>query len=198
MFDVQNEVGTCETPNERVLRSRSVKTGPDYARQQPVPENLSDILHRADRLGFGVDEDRFGAVNSYNRGLARSKSGQKEAAVADYEKALSLDPRRADALNNLGNLLQELERHEEALAVLDRAAALSPDNASLHANRAASLLRLERPEEALDACDRALALDPKEPVALYNKACALARMGNLDDAALCLDELPSSGLKTVA
>ena len=44
-----------------------------------------------------------------------------DEALASYDRALSLRPDYAEALNNRGNALQELKRLDEALASYDRA-----------------------------------------------------------------------------
>src|ERR1700722_16235587 len=42
-------------------------------------------------------------------------------ALADYDRAIGLDSRFADAWSNKGMILSELNRHEEALACFDKA-----------------------------------------------------------------------------
>ena len=49
-----------------------------------------------------------------------------EEALASYDRAVALRPNHADAHNNRGQVLRELERYEEALASYDRALALRP------------------------------------------------------------------------
>ncbi len=41
----------------------------------------------------------------YNRGLTKAKLGDLKGAMQDYQKAIELDPTRADAMVNCGNIL---------------------------------------------------------------------------------------------
>ena len=92
--------------------------------------------------------DRFALVN-----LARVQAilGQQLEAVANFERALALDPNFAEAYLSRGQLLLELGRLEEARAACARAAALRPRNAQGLVFLGMALRRLERLPEALDA-----------------------------------------------
>ena len=81
-------------------------------------------------------------------------------ALASFDRALALEPRFADALNNRGNALRDLDRPAQALASFDQALALEPRFADALNNRGNALRDLDRPAEALDSFDRALAIDP--------------------------------------
>ncbi|MFF4291651.1 tetratricopeptide repeat protein, partial [Streptomyces sp. NPDC001633] len=61
------------------------------------------------------------------RGDALRVTGRDEEALADYDRALELDPGYAYAYASRGVSLSNLGRHEEGLADLDRALALQPD-----------------------------------------------------------------------
>ena len=56
------------------------------------------------------------------------RSHRHEDACASYAAALALEPRRADALNNMGLTLAWLGRHAEALANFDAALAIDPND----------------------------------------------------------------------
>jgi tetratricopeptide (TPR) repeat protein len=60
-----------------------------------------------------------------------------EEALASYDRAITLWPDHADAHNNRGQVLRELERYDEALASYDRALALRPKHVMAHCNAAA-------------------------------------------------------------
>ena len=60
------------------------------------------------------------AETYYNRGLAHSKKGELELAIADYTKAIELKPDFAEAYYNRGGAflrLGEQERAEADLAI---------------------------------------------------------------------------------
>ena len=64
------------------------------------------------------------------RGYLKSRQGQYEGAIADYDQAIRLDPRNAGAYANRSLAKSELGRHDEALEDLDQAMRLDPDAVS--------------------------------------------------------------------
>jgi len=62
----------------------------------------------------------------YARGWLLSRTGKPEDAVAEYDKALALDPKLADAAYNAGVVLGGIKRDKEALAHFDKALAIDP------------------------------------------------------------------------
>jgi Tfp pilus assembly protein PilF len=99
-----------------------------------------------------------------------------------YDRALAVKPDHADALNNRGNVLRELERPAEALASYDRALAFKPDYADALNNRGIALVDLKRLAEALASYDRALALEPDYAEAFNNRGNALIELKRPTDA----------------
>jgi tetratricopeptide (TPR) repeat protein len=59
--------------------------------------------------------------------VVQSRLGEKDTALASYERALAVRPDYAEALSNRGLTLHELKRFEEALASYDRALTMRPD-----------------------------------------------------------------------
>lgn len=93
-------------------------------------------------------------------GAIRNGLGDTETAVEHYRTAISLDPRDADALSNLGDALNTLGRHDEALAVLDRALALRPDHPAALNNLGLAHHYLGDQAKAVAAFEAALAARP--------------------------------------
>src|SRR5262249_39761634 len=96
-------------------------------------------------------------------------------ALANYDKAIALKPDFAEAFNDRGNILRELQLFDEALASCDKAIALKPDYAEAFYNRGNILMELQRLDEAVVSCDKAIALKPDYAEAQF---------------ALCMAELP--------
>lgn len=105
----------------------------------------------------GGDRDAF---VWFNLGNAYRDAGDLNAAMACYDRALSLEPNDARALHNRGHLLFGAGHLEAALADLERSIRLEPGLAIAYSNRALILVRLKRLPEALDDIRRAAALEP--------------------------------------
>ena len=77
-----------------------------------------------------IDHPSEYAMINNNLGNALQEQGEVDEAVAQYRRALALDPSYAEAHSNRGNALKELKRLDEALASFDRAISLKPDFAT--------------------------------------------------------------------
>ena len=141
--------------------------------------------------------DRDGAVTAYSeliehlpdQPLAYYKRGnllkdreQFEAALADYDRAITLDPGYAYALCNRGVVLSRLNRLEAALDSYDRATAAAPDDALAFFNRADVLRELKRSDEALASYDRAIAIRPDYLESHCNRGMLLTEAGRYTEA----------------
>ncbi len=103
------------------------------------------------------------------RGLVRQPR-DPAGALADYERALELNPRYRTALQNKANVLAEdLGRTEEAIAALDALLALYPKHAPAVAGRGVLYARIGRRAAAHADARVALTLDTK-PFNVYQVA----------------------------
>jgi tetratricopeptide (TPR) repeat protein len=132
-----------------------------------------------------VRPDLFDAV--YLLAFVEARLGNKEAALATYDRAIVLGPDRAEPLNDRGNTLYEMKRSAEALASFDRALALRPDFAEALNNRGNTLKALKRLDEALESYDRAIAVRPDYANALTNRGVTLKELKRLDEALASYD-----------
>jgi tetratricopeptide (TPR) repeat protein len=74
---------------------------------------------------------------------------QWDAAIADYNQVLDLDPQEAGALNNRGNAEAGLGDWEAAIADYETAADLDPNFALARVNQGLALYQVDRSDEAL-------------------------------------------------
>ena len=94
---------------------------------------------------------------------ARGKSPQAiELAIAQYRRALEIDPANAHAHTNLGVLAAERGERAEALLHFQAAASSAPGLARNHRNLALELQAQGRYPEAIATFERAVALEPGE------------------------------------
>ncbi len=102
------------------------------------------------------------------RGLVRLPD-DTAGALADFEKALSDNPRSLAALQNTAHVLGRTGRTEEAVRTLNRAVELYPDFVPSRAGRGVYLARLGRRSAALEDAREALLRDGS-PSNLYQVA----------------------------
>lgn len=95
------------------------------------------------------------------KGNYRLEDGQYEEALAEFDRALAINPEHPAA--HLGTALTyvQMGRLPEAVERLDRLLELDPDNATALANRGIAQDRLGLHERALHDYRAALALDPR-------------------------------------
>lgn len=148
------------------------------AGQLPQAEDLCQQI-------ISVDRNFFDAL--YILAVVQATLGKSADALANYDRALALQPRHAEALSNRGNTLKALKRFDEALDSFDRALAVQPDYAAALSNRGAVLFEMGRYDEALATYDRSLAIRPDQVVALYNRGGTLQKLGRLEEAVASYD-----------
>jgi Flp pilus assembly protein TadD len=109
-------------------------------------------------------------------------SGNFEPALEQFQRAVEKNPRDAEALNNLGQVLVRLGRTAEAVPYFDRAIALNPDRWAYHFNRARAAGLLEQWNDCVAGYKRAQQLFPNDYVTAYNLALALHKSGDEEAA----------------
>jgi tetratricopeptide (TPR) repeat protein len=116
----------------------------------------------------------FGFYN--NRGTTYHNLQNYPAALADYTRAIELDPQFAAAYHNRGVTYAKQQDYKAALADFANAIKLDPGYASAYNNRGAIYANQQDFSGALDDFTRAIELDPYKADAWYGHGVALARL----------------------
>ncbi|MGA9854172.1 MAG: sulfotransferase, partial [Gammaproteobacteria bacterium] len=111
-----------------------------------------------------------------------------QEALADYEHALTLEPRNFEAWMGRGAMLVELVRGTEALACFQDARAFSTHDADKLQRLGLAFLDLDATEAAYDCFKSALAIRPDDAETHNNLGVALGELGNLKGAEACYRE----------
>jgi tetratricopeptide (TPR) repeat protein len=120
------------------------------------------------------------ADNAYarlNLGEALQAEQRTEEAVAQYRRALKLDPTCYQVYNNLGRLLNDEGKPAEALAYCQTAVALYPRSAPSHSGLGMVLAELRRFDEALAQFSEAERLDPRYAAPYFQTGRVLLKQG---------------------
>jgi Flp pilus assembly protein TadD len=114
--------------------------------------------------------------------MALQQLGNVNEAILAYQRAIELDPRDAESLSRLGNLLHGLDRRSEAVAYFRRSAAAAPNTTLGRLARAKALLADGHSAEGEKQLCRAIALDGKNAEANRLLAGVQAQAGRFEDA----------------
>jgi type IV pilus assembly protein PilF len=134
------------------------------------------------RSALAVRPDLPGAHNL--RGLAYASLGEIKLSEESFQRALELNPRDGDAMQNFGWMLCQQRRFDEADALFQRALVQPQYREGIRTLRAQGvcLARAGRWAEAERALSRSYELDPTNPTTAYNLSEVLLRRGELERA----------------
>ena len=110
------------------------------------------------------------------------ETGQAQASLPVFERAIALDPENPRNHSNRGNALARLGQAQAAIASYDRAIELDPAYAAAIVNRGGQFYRLNRWLEALADAARAIGLNPNLAAAHCNLGNALSSLGRPQNA----------------
>jgi Flp pilus assembly protein TadD len=126
-----------------------------------------------------------------------------EEALAEFDRALTLDPYNVQALYGRGLIYQADKHHEQAIADFTAANGLTPQRVEPLLARATSYLAIDKTKEAASDLDEAVQADPNSAQAWSARGVTYERLGDKAKAfasysrALALrprDEAARSGL----
>lgn len=108
--------------------------------------------------------------NAYNiRGAALGKSGRYDDAIADFNRALQINPRFAQAYANRGLVYRLKGDDANALEDYNRALRVNPQYANAHIRRGNVYRRQNQLALALEDYNRAIQIDRTDPEAFHNR-----------------------------
>lgn len=120
-----------------------------------------------------------------SQGQVLARSGKADEALAQFEKALTLDPYNVQALNGRGLIHQGEKRHAEAVEDFTAVHGLVPQRADPLVARATSYLALDKIKEAASDLDEAVQSEPNNGPAWSTRGLAYERLGDKKQAAAC-------------
>lgn len=118
-----------------------------------------------------------------SRGAAYAMKGQIDRAIVDFDEAIRLDPKYADAFYNRGIAYAETGQYNRALADFDEAIRLNPKNADFFANRGSAYVIRGQHDRAIADYDEAIRLNPRHTPAINRRAATIAITDRGDAAA---------------
>jgi tetratricopeptide (TPR) repeat protein len=127
-------------------------------------EMRGDIYMARKMYREAIDTYREGpsdsAIIANKIGIAFHQMMQFDLAKKNYERAIKLDPKYPEAINNLGTIYYTQNNYRRAIRYYKRALKYSGPSASIEANLGAAYFSKKDYKRATECYDRALRLDP--------------------------------------
>jgi tetratricopeptide (TPR) repeat protein len=165
-------------PNEASLAKQSkadLNVAPADHSRAAEPNNLSPPESPSERQPTT-------AVGYTNRAQFRKSIGDLAGALADYNRAIELNPKYATAYNGRGNIKKAKHDLDGAVADYSRAIELNGGNAIAYYNRGVTKQAKGDMDGALADFNPAIQLDPKNASAYYSRGLAKAMKDDFDGA----------------
>ena len=166
--------------DEKLAQQISQKLNITGIQAEPVitaAENpLSGSIDELDKSSLELVESWF------NLGLKHVSTGEFAKAIADWEKALNINPNLPEAWHNRGSALGRLGKYEEAVESFQNALTIDPNNSQAWNDRAHALYQLQEWSEAINSWSNAIKIMPGNHLFWYNRGCALEQLEKWQDA----------------
>ena len=94
-------------------------------------------------------------------GIAYHQMVQLDTAKKHYEKAIKINPKYSEAINNLGTVHYARKSYRRAINTYKKALRLTPKSASIHSNLGTAYFARKKYKQAFEAYQTALSLDPE-------------------------------------
>jgi len=137
----------------------------DSANPPLTPEKRGDIFMARKMYREAIDSYQQAPQDSaviWNKlGIAYHQMTQLDAAMKRYRRAIRLDAKYPEAINNLGTIYYAEKRYGKATGCYKRALKLAPDSASIYSNLGTAYFAEKKYKEAWTAYNTAFQLDPE-------------------------------------
>ena len=102
---------------------------------------------------------KIASEKAYEDGAAFLRLDRLDRATEQFERALSLDPNNAEAINGQGVIATKQRKYADALGLYEKAVRIRPDNAGYQANLAITYHLQGKKDEAIQAYRKAADLN---------------------------------------
>jgi tetratricopeptide (TPR) repeat protein len=139
---------------------------PLFAQFAPLtPEQRGDLYMARKQYREAIDTYRANAQNSAviwdKIGIAYHQLGDLNTARKAYERAIKLDKKYADAINNVGTVFYAQKKYRSAISRYNQALRYAPDSASIYSNLGTAWYARGNIDLMVKAYTKALQLDPE-------------------------------------
>jgi tetratricopeptide (TPR) repeat protein len=141
------------------------KTTPESTARSLSPEVRGDIFMARKMYREAAEIYQTGpkdsAVIANKTGIAYHQLLELDSAKKWYERAVKLNPKYAEAINNLGTIYYATKSYRRAINEYKKALVITPQSASMLSNLGTAYFARKNYAEAFDTYQKALQLDPE-------------------------------------
>jgi tetratricopeptide (TPR) repeat protein len=116
----------------------------------------------------------------FYRANAYYNKGEKDWAIADFSKALKLNPNLAEVYNNRGAAYRKKGEYDQAIEDFNQTLKLNPNLADAYNNRGVAYRKKGENDRAILDYNQALKLNPNSAEAYINRGAAYGVKGEYD------------------
>jgi tetratricopeptide (TPR) repeat protein len=129
-----------------------------------TPELRGDIMMARkmyrEAIEFYKPEAEKSAILANKTGIAYHQLQDLDNAEKYYKRAVKLNPKYPEAINNLGTVYYAKKSYRRAITQYRNALRITPNSASVLSNLGTAYLARKQPEEAMKAYEQAFAINP--------------------------------------
>lgn len=173
--DLQNLPPLTNTATQKAPNPQAARSQP-RSNPQAAPANKSFIS----RI--------IGGTPQMIKGTILENFGKYEAAIASYDRAISLQPNNPDAWYRKARLCADLSDWEEALFCYEKTLELKPNRLEAWRDRGILLYKLKRYEESVSNYLQCLKFQPDWPLIWLLLSAAIKQVGNSQEAETTLEQ----------
>ena len=179
-FEIQRQIGSeTSTLLSFLIGTLKYKSG-DY---QIAIDYFEQILFDADTSTLIKQFDLF-----FDLAYSYNNLGDYEKAIQDYDKAIKVNPGKANAYNNRGWAYYLLKQYDRAIQDYDKAIKLDPEFALAYNNRGIAYKNLKQYDRAIQDYNKAVELDPEFNKPYNNRGNVYRELDDYERAILEYDK----------
>ena len=122
------------------------------------------------------------ANNLYNSGVDKYEQGDYQGAIADYTKALEINPDDVKAYSNRGVAKRKLKDYQGAITDYNKVIDIDPQEATAYSNRGNIKGDLKDYQGAIADYDKAIKISPQYATAYYNRGVTKRKLKDAQGA----------------
>ncbi len=157
--------GIARAQTQSLSDKTSPQTAPAAESAPLTPERRGDIMMARKMYREAIElyrqEPQTNPVIWNKVGIAYHQMMQLDTAKKHYERAIKLNPKYSEAINNLGTVHYARKSYRRATSYYQKALKLAPMSASIYSNLGTAYFARKKYKDAFAAYQKALELDPE-------------------------------------